>query len=101
MHKTYLWQEEVRRPLYRIQTDDPEIARKLNRRSTCELAGLGLNIKLWIFLTSFSNPEKAREALIQLTGQKVRKDGEKGVLVAKTHPILKAKQLDMMWPDIS
>ncbi len=83
---------------YRIQTDDQEIARKLLRRTTCELAGVGLNTRIWIFCTTYPSPEIARESLARLTGQKVKPCGDKGVLISRTHPILKAKQLDMLWP---
>ncbi|MFH1852079.1 MAG: hypothetical protein ABIA75_07005 [Candidatus Neomarinimicrobiota bacterium] len=94
LHKTYIWQIEPRQPRYRIQTDDPAIARKLRRRRSCRLTTEGLNQNLWIFETDLEAPAAARELLEKLTGKKVRRDS-RGVLVSCTHPLLDLQQLSL------
>lgn len=79
---TSMWQEQRRKPYYRIQTDVPEVAKKLRRRTTFKLVGFGLNTPLWIFRGKYSTPYKAKISLQRLTGQKVKKDAITGGFVA-------------------
>lgn len=85
---TSLWQEQKRKPYYRIQTEDPLVARKLRRRTTFKLVGIWINQAQWIFRGTYSSPYKAKISLERLTGQKVNKDAVTGGFVAETRPIL-------------
>ena len=79
---TSIWQEQRRKPYYRIQTDDPAVIRKLRRRITFKLVCCGINTALWIFRGTYSTPYKAKISLQRLTGQKVKKDAVTGGFVA-------------------
>ena len=81
-HSTFLWQEQRRKPYYRIQTNDPIVANKLRRRIKFKLVCCGVNTTLWIFRGTYSSPYKAKISLQRLTGQKVKKDVITGGFVA-------------------
>ena len=87
-YTTSLWQEQRNKKYYRIQTDDPAVARKLRRRTTFKLVCCGINTVLWIFRGTYSTPYKAKISLQRLTGQKVKKDAITGGYVVETAPIL-------------
>lgn len=88
MHSTYMWQEMKRYPHYRIQTNDPRVAKKLMRRKSCTLALHGINAKLWVFRTKYSSPNKALFGLNNITHADVEETAEKGVFVSYTQPVL-------------
>lgn len=92
-YSTSLWHEQRGKPYYRIQTDNPTVARKLRRRTTFKLVCCGLNTTLWIFRGTYSTPYKAKISLERLTGQKVKKDAVTGGFVAETRPILTPKSI--------
>jgi len=69
-----LWQETPRHPLYRVQTNDSAVIRKLTRRKSSELVGFGVNTYLRIFSMTYKSPKIAWRSLRRLTGQKVEKD---------------------------
>lgn len=71
--KTSIWQELPRKKQYRIQTNDPAVARKLRRRDSCKLVLSGINKNLWVYVTSFKFPWIAKRALQRLTGQEIQK----------------------------
>jgi len=79
---TYMWQEQRGVMVFRFQTDESRIAEKMRRRKRFILAGEGLNCKLWIYIATFYSPQKARGALAQLTGRKVKKDSCKDIYYA-------------------
>ena len=79
---TYLWQEERGKMIFRFQTDEPEVAEKMRRRNKFTLTGRGINCKIWIYIATFYSPQKARRALAQLTGRKVKKDSCEDVYYA-------------------
>lgn len=90
-YTTSMWQELRGKPYWRIQTDDPAVARKLRRRTTFKLVCCGINTTLWIFRGTYSTPQKAKLSLERLTGQKVKKDAVTDGFVAETYPILTSK----------
>lgn len=92
-YTTSLWQEQRRKSYYRIQTDDPVVARKLRRRTTFELVCNGVNKSIWIFRGTYSTPYKAKISLQRLTGQKIRKDTVTDGFMAVTYPILTSKSI--------
>ncbi len=77
-----MWQEQRGVMVFRFQTDESRIAEKMRRRKRFILAGEGLNCKLWIYIATFYSPQKARGALAQLTGRKVKKDSCKDIYYA-------------------
>lgn len=79
---TYLWQEERGKMIFRIQTDEAVVAEKMRRRKRFSITGYGINCRLWIYKASFYSAQKARGALRQLTGRKVKKDGSQQVYYA-------------------
>jgi len=79
---TYMWQEQRGVMVFRFQTDESRIAEKMRRRKRFILTGEGLNCKLWIYIATFYSPQKARGALAQLTGRKVKKDSCKDIYYA-------------------
>ena len=90
-YSTYMWQEMKRFPYYRIQTNDPRIAKKLMRRKSCTLAVHGINARLWVFRTKYSSPRKALMGLNNITHADVEKTAENSVFVSYTQPILHPK----------
>ena len=93
-YKTYLWQEVRGSKWCRIQTNDPEIIRKLRKlrkRNSASLCIWCINDKMVVFKTQYYSPDKAKTSLQRLTGQKPKKDAENGVFYAETTPILTCK----------
>jgi len=77
-----MWKEQRGLMFFRFQTDEPKVAEKMRRRKKFILAGDGLNCKIWIYIATFYSPQKARGALAQLTGRKVKKDISKDIYYA-------------------
>jgi hypothetical protein len=76
---TDMWQEGRGELIFRFQTDEPKVAEKMRRRKRFDLVAWGMNCKIWIFKAVFYSPQKARNALAQLTGRKVKKDSLKDI----------------------
>lgn len=72
-YTTSLWQEQRRKPYYRIQTDDPVVARKLRRRTTFKLVCIWINQVQWMFRGTYSTPQKAKLSLQRLNRSKSEK----------------------------
>ena len=79
---TSMWQEQRGEMIFKFQTDESKVAEKMRRRKNFKLTGQGMNCKLWIYICSFYSPQKARSALVQLTGRKVKKDSSKDIYYA-------------------
>ena len=79
---TDMWQEQRGVMIFRFQTDEPRVAEKMRRRITFILDAHGVNCKLWIYIATFYSPQKARGALAQLTGRKIKKDSSKDIYYA-------------------
>jgi hypothetical protein len=80
---TYMWQTEP--SVFRIQTGDPSIARKLDRRMKPKLVGWGINKYIVIYELRSIRPDNARRTLSLITGQKVIFNALKGEYETKTH----------------
>ena len=91
-YATYMWQEQKRHPFYRIQTNDPEINRKLHRRSRCKLAVKALNSNLWVYRVTYSSPKKAFNGLMALTLKEVSFVDQEDIFVSYTYPKLYLKK---------
>ena len=85
---TYLWQEQPRGKWWRIQTRDPKIITKLNRRKNVTLCGWGINDPLRVYRIKFKSTRNARKSLTRLTGQKVYKSVSDDLFYSKSIPIL-------------
>tara|TARA_A100001037_G_C14833591_1_gene493218 strand:- start:155 stop:481 length:327 start_codon:yes stop_codon:yes gene_type:complete len=92
IYETSIWQEQPRKKLYRIQTNDPAIARKLRRRNSCKLVLSGLNKNVWVYVTTFKFPWLAKRALQRLTGQKIEKTPDTEGFDYQTIPKLTSKK---------
>ena len=91
-YDTYMWQEQKRHPFYRIQTNDPVINRKLNRRSRCKLVVEALNSNLWVYRVTYSSPKKAFNGLMALTLEEVFFVEQEDIFVSYTYPKLHLKK---------
>jgi len=83
---TYLWQETKRIPVYRIQTNDHRVARKLKKRKNTKLVMYGVNAPIWIFQIRYSSPRLAILRLGNITGEDVRETADTGIFVSYTLP---------------
>lgn len=81
--KAYLWQQEPRKPFYRLQTTDKRIADICKRRNKFRLSAEGINVKIWIFDCEFSRPDIAKKIFQSIIGQKPKIDSE-GILFAES-----------------
>ena len=84
---TYLWKERPRGFWWRIQTRNPKVINKLNRREDVSICGYGLNDSLKIFRIRFKSTRNARKSLNRLTGQKIYKDPLTDGFYSKSIPI--------------
>ena len=74
--------------IWRIQTTSKKVYNKLKRRKTATLGAIAINIDLWIFEVSYSEPNKALKGLERLTGLPVHYIASVEVYVAENSPIL-------------
>lgn len=93
-YRSYLWREVSNENIWRIQTPDPEIKRKLNRRKSASLVGECFNHPMVIYSLKYYSPQKAKQSFQRLTNQKIKKSSEDGVFYAETYPILTNKNKD-------
>lgn len=91
---SYLWRELSYDNYWRIQTNDPNVKRKLNRRNTAKLVGECFNHPMVIYRLQYYTPQKAKQSFQRLTNQKIKKSSEDGVFYAETYPILTNKNKD-------
>jgi len=92
-YMSYLWREVSYDNWWRIQTTDPAVKRKLNRRNTATLVGECFNHPMVIYRLQYYTPQKAKQSFQRMTGQKIKKDSEGGVFYAETYPILTNKNI--------
>ena len=100
-HYVALWQETPRHQEYRIQTNDPDIIRKLRRRQTTTDAGSTRFHRdqdyykgMRIFRLRYSSPKLAKQSLSRLCGTKygeLKKDASTGGFIAYTRTKLASK----------
>ena len=85
-HTTYIWQLGTGTGVFRFQTDDPLIARKLNRTSGWLSVQPYCNKPSWIFQKSFATPQDARKKLQSLCKvPKLKKGSTRGEFYAETY----------------
>lgn len=72
--------------LFRFQTDDPLIARKLQRTNNWKSVAIYCNRPIWIFQKSFNTPQDAKKKLRSLCSvSKVEKGSDRGELYAESY----------------
>ena len=80
---TYMWQTDT--STFRIQTDDPEITRKLKRRKRPQLVGFGVNRYIRIYELSGIRPQNARRTFRHVLGQEIKMNPVTGEYETKMH----------------
>lgn len=68
---TFMWKTAP--GTYRIQTDEPSIARKLTRRKKCNLVAWGINTYLRIFEIANLRADNARRMARHIVTQETEK----------------------------
>ena len=91
---SYLWREVSNDNWWRIQTSDPRVKKKLNRRENAHLVVLCLNHPMEVYRLQYYSPQKAKQSFQRLTSQKLKKDAENGVFYAESYPILHQNEED-------
>src|SRR5210317_1838187 len=85
-HTTYIWQLGIGTGVFRFQTTDPRIARKLNRTNAWKSVQSYCNKPIWIFQKSFATPQDARKKLQSLCKvSKIEKGSTNGEYYAITY----------------
>ena len=70
--RTYMWKESPDSDVYRIQTNESAVARKLRKRETASQCAWGSGV--WIFVTKYARPDVAKKSLATITGREVKSD---------------------------
>ena len=83
-----MWQQVYGDPTFRFRTNDPVVNKRLRQRKDFELAVKALNERMWVYVSSFYSPQKARQTLTRITRQKIEKTSNTGEFVAETYPIV-------------
>lgn len=85
-HETYIWQMGAGTGVFRFQTNDPRIARKLLRTNGWLSVQPYCNKPSWIFQKQFNTPQDARKKLLSLTKvPKLKKGDDNGEYFAETY----------------
>jgi len=66
-----IWQDKANKQSFRIQTDDRELHRRMQKDDRFKLAGEGFNIDVWVYQATFPSREAAS---IELKGMKKTTD---------------------------
>ena len=72
---TYMWREAPEIPkdkIYRFQTNDPEVNRRMRRRKDFSLALKGLNSKFWVYKTKKYSLKEAKNTLSRVSRKDIR-----------------------------
>ena len=88
---TYMWQEVYGDPVFRFQTNDPAINKRMRQRADFSLVLWGLNTNLWVYQAQFYSPREARRSLMRITRQEIRKDPVNDLLYVQTYPTVAPK----------
>ena len=78
--------------IWRLQTEDPKLIRKLQRRNSAHLAAWATNSNLCYFHLTYNSRFKAMQGLRRLTGQEVYYDAVNELILLKIAPILTLKK---------
>ena len=98
-YATYMWQETKRVSIYRFQTTDHKIARKLKKRPNAKLCLFGINAPVWVFQLKYSSPKMALLGLSNITGEEVERLPEYDVFVSYTLPYMDSMDIPQPFKD--
>ena len=88
---TYMWREAPEIPkdkVYRFQTNDPKINRRMRRRKDFTLAAVGLNKKVWIYRTKKYSLKDAKKTLGRVTRCQINFEPSESIYTAKNEVIV-------------
>ena len=74
--------------VWRLQTEEPKVIRKLRKRENVSIAAWSPNSDLLYFHLTYTSRFKAMEGLRRLTGREVYYNAEDEVILTKSTPIL-------------
>ena len=89
---TYMWQEVYGDPVFRFQTNDPAINKRMRQRADFSLVLWGLNTNLWVYQAQFYSPREARRTLRRITRQDILFNAVSDVFYAQTCAIVAPKK---------
>ena len=69
--ETYMWRD-VNKGKYFVQTDDPDIYKKLKKSKDAVLVGNGINCNLWLYKIGSSSLKEASKSLRKIIGGAVK-----------------------------
>ena len=78
--------------VWRLQTEETHVIRKLKRRNSATLAARSDNSNLLFFHLEYTDRFKAMQGLSRLTGRKVYYNAVDEVILTKSTPILTSKK---------
>ncbi|OVE79284.1 hypothetical protein BVY01_02900 [bacterium I07] len=78
--------------LYRFETNDPEVNKRMRQRQDFKLVGFGVNHPCWQYQASFYSPKEAKRTLGRITRSKVKFVPSEDLFVAKTGAIVALKE---------
>jgi len=84
-YNTYLWQEVKGEHVYRVQSDDPVIIRKLKALKGSRLIGQGINRYQAIFVIEFESRKEARNIICEIAGSTIVVEDKSGVIHIVTY----------------
>ena len=67
---TFMWREAPEisgDKIYRFQTNDPEVNRRMRRRKDFKLSAVGINTRFWIYRTKKYSLKEAKNTLKRIT----------------------------------
>ena len=90
-NKSCMWRELPKKEgdkVYRIQTTDPSIHRRMSQRNGFKLVCEGLNSALWVYSTEFISLRNAKRTFKRITRQKIKYDPVEGLFYTCSVPIV-------------
>ena len=86
-----MWQEVYGEPIFRFQTNDPGINKRMRQRADFTLVLFSFNDNLRVYKAQFYSPQKARQTLSRITRQEIRKDPVNDLFYVQTYPTVAPK----------
>ena len=93
---TYMWRESPTIPndkIFRFQTNDPHINRKMRKRKDFKLVMIGMNRKMWGYKTIKYGLKEAKRTLRRITGQNIFYDENNELFYANIGAIVAPKYI--------
>ena len=90
-YKTYMWQEAYGYLVFRFQTNDPAINKRMRQRKAFTLVLWGLNKKLWVYKVQFNSRKEAIKSFKRITRSTINKTDDTCGFYAQTGVIVAHK----------